>query len=639
MHQHESVGEPGRPHPSQGPREARACNLLAKFQSFQPVALLLLAAAFLLAACAPVESSSAPRKKTEAEALQALETETGNLGEVISKEIDARVKYVKAADSAGVPIVWRLLRRIVLLGATPAQEAEVKRLLEAWEAAKKAVEEVEQKIESLIAELKNMESETAKQVASTAETDVQAVVAVVQEVRKENDPATIDQVATKAKTDLETTVKKAKETVKKAVETAQKNEEHSNLPAKTLIYVTADRKIYKLSGGNVNALSLFFEESVLGLPIGYTVLIQGGDKVYVRGAGGARTAVKNIPEGAYDSRSFVYRNGYVYYKVEFSDVGNEKYEIWRFRPEQPQNAKRLVEKGEHGRSFAVDENGNVLYQDSIDISGRPTEVLKLRLADGTTITPSLDGTNPISLSGSSYSYLISGTDGQIYLIRETGSTSRTLQLYQFAKQAQTLQSASDPDKNHVVTNEQAQDKKFVRITQKNSISVSGGQPGSGASATHIDKAVFDLRGSYAAGSGTIGYWEVVRLANGRLSKVGGLPKEATKQGAKLHYLIMNPGVSANATGSDYIYTNVGNKVYRVGAAGGFTEFFDAGDDLKLLDRGFTPRTNNRGEFAVAAEDNNGNHWIIELKPNGKEKRRTKAVGKLNEYGALYYVDF
>ena len=96
-----------------------------------------------------------------------------------------------------------------------------------------------------------------------------------------------------------------------------------------------------------------------------------------------------------------------------------------------------------------------------------------------------------------------------------------------------------------------------------------------------------------------------------------------------------------------IYTRFGNAIYRAGATGGFTEFFDGsglifpgGSKLKeLLDRGLTQRTNNRGEFAAAAEDTNGDHWIIELDANGKKLRSTKAAGKLNKYGALYYVDF
>ena len=139
----------------------------------------------------------------------------------------------------------------------------------------------------------------------------------------------------------------------------------------------------------------------------------------------------------------------------------------------------------------------------------------------------------------------------------------------------------------------------MRITKKNSIQVSGNHNAHGYTSTLT--AIFTSWGSVGAG------YEVVRLANGNLSKVKGLPSKLGQYDIIARY-------GNTAVGSDYIYTKVGNKVYRVGATGSFTEIFDGGGDLKLLDRGFTPRTNNRGEFAVAAEDN-GDHWIIELKPN------------------------
>ena len=133
-HQHESVGELGRP------RVARACNLFTRKTSFRGFRSLfaLLAILFLLVSCEPPASPSAPRKKTEA--LQALETE--NLGKAINKEIDAREAYV-AAVPAGQKVetaMWRLLRRMVVLGVmTEAeQKAELKRLLQEWRDAKKS---------------------------------------------------------------------------------------------------------------------------------------------------------------------------------------------------------------------------------------------------------------------------------------------------------------------------------------------------------------------------------------------------------------------------------------------------------------------------------------------------------------------
>ena len=65
----------------------------------------LLAAMFLLVSCAE-PSSSGPRKKTEAQALQALETATNELGKAITTEIAARKTY---ATASGGTITWRLL--------------------------------------------------------------------------------------------------------------------------------------------------------------------------------------------------------------------------------------------------------------------------------------------------------------------------------------------------------------------------------------------------------------------------------------------------------------------------------------------------------------------------------------------------
>ena len=111
------------------------------YNFYQAFSLLLLAA-FLLVSCEPPAFSPTPRKKREAEALQSLETETENLGKAINKEIDAREAYV-AAVPAGQKVetaMWRLLRRIVVLGVmTEAeQKAELKRLLQEWRDAKKS---------------------------------------------------------------------------------------------------------------------------------------------------------------------------------------------------------------------------------------------------------------------------------------------------------------------------------------------------------------------------------------------------------------------------------------------------------------------------------------------------------------------
>ena len=93
-----------------------------------------------MVSCASVSPSSAPRKKTETEALQALETETANLEKAITKEIDARKACVKAGGTKTAML--RLLRPIVVLGQTPQQLDD---LYKKWKEAKKAVEQVEQK--------------------------------------------------------------------------------------------------------------------------------------------------------------------------------------------------------------------------------------------------------------------------------------------------------------------------------------------------------------------------------------------------------------------------------------------------------------------------------------------------------------
>ena len=446
----------------------------------------------MLLACAPVGSSpSGPPKKTEAQALKALGDATEELGKKIELEIDARKAYVAAAVRAGETpktAMLRLLRRIVVMGVT---KADVERLLQKWQAAQKAVEQVEQKIKSLIAELKSIDSPTAKDAATKTETKVKEVVAVVQKVREAKDPTTIDQVAQDAKKIVAAKTEEAKKTVKKAKETAKKNEEakkeRSKLPDKTLIYTADLKKYYTLSGESGDISRVFFEESVPGLPPAYTVLktfLQQGTKFYVRGPGGAPTPVKDAPAGGeikIKTRYSVYRGDYVYYNVKFENAipipggsGTNRingYEIWRFRPEQPQNAERLV--GKHGgKNFAVDTNGtngNVLYQDSINASNSPTKVLKLRLAEDKwakdkAITPSLDGTNPIASSPVNVvSGVVGGTDViNIYLLKKTGS--KTLQLYEFATQAETLKSASDTNKKYVVNCKKGD--KFVRITQK-----------------------------------------------------------------------------------------------------------------------------------------------------------------------------
>lgn len=244
---------------------------------------------------------------------------------------------------------------------------------------------------------------------------------------------------------------------------------------------------------------------------------------------------------------------------------------------------------ESGYSFAVDENGNVLYQ--YYKNDRYSSVLKLRLTVGTTITPSLDGNNSIS-SGT----VISGKEGKIYLVKK--AESKTLQLYQFATQVETLKSVSGPNKKYVMNGQK--DGKFVRITLKDSFEIldSGIElKDYGRNGASTDTAVFI---TWGVGKD----YRLFRFAGGKLDEV------ALPSGAKLGMYNLSEGNIFTVAGSDYIYTRFGNKFYRAGATGKFKinpPFFD-GRGLTFNGRGLkrtytiTSRTNHRGEFAIAAED-------------------------------------
>ena len=135
----------------------------------------------MLASCEPVSSSSAPHKKTEAETLQALQTAIEvDLKNAIDEEITAKRNYI--AKGGTEMLVWRLLRQIVVLGQTT--QKSLAELLQEWRAAKKAVEEVQKKIETLITALKTDYREAAKQAATTAKENVTAVTDAVENVRQ-----------------------------------------------------------------------------------------------------------------------------------------------------------------------------------------------------------------------------------------------------------------------------------------------------------------------------------------------------------------------------------------------------------------------------------------------------------------------
>ena len=279
---------------------------------------LLLLAAFVLAACEPVQSSLGPPKKTEAQALQALETATEELGTKVNAEIDARAKYVQAATDAGQPveIVLRLLRRIVVLAVT---KADVERLLQEWRAAKKAVKEVQKKIETLITALETDYGAEAKNEAKKAKENVEKVVTAVKEVRQAKSVGAINTAENKVKAAVTTakeTVKNAKNTAE-AKETAKKNEEAKKEAEKAagllrrgdLIYSVPEGTsgaFYKLTAGGpvklgkpeVALLYKFYYVAYIGGLTDYVVIPDRSERrsiarIYVRRkSGGPETLVK-----------------------------------------------------------------------------------------------------------------------------------------------------------------------------------------------------------------------------------------------------------------------------------------------------------------------------------------------------------
>ena len=572
----------------------------------------ILAAAFLLAACEPVDSSRGPSKE---QAAKQLNTATAKLQTAIEEEVKARKAYVKAATDAGKTpqtAMLRLLRRIVVLGLTFG-EAEKK-----WENAREKVKEQHDEVKKAIDELRSAGGGAqANSVADTIKNAMQAVA----NLRKAITQVDVKNAGDEAEAFMRDVVVAMSNFLSSgALVYAMGNDyyilgDKEPLPTKEITKVTAKwrpiagRKDYFFSSKG-NKVSLLRRSDGKTIPVensGFTVK----------------------PENL---RGVVYRNNRVYYQISSKD-GTDSYQskIYSFPVSASPTAKPLYQERTGSPQFAVDQNGNVLYKYRENSSS--TEFLKLRLEDGATIKPSLDGTNPIA-SG----IVVSGTDGKNYLVKKTGS--KTLKLYEFATQAQTLKSSSDSNKTHVVTGQK--DDKFVRITPKNSVQVSGSgielSNSSGWERRSIDKAVFiawEAKNSQG--------YRLLRLAGGKLDEV------ALPSGVKLDQYDIEEGPGITAAGSDSIYMRFGNKVYRAGAKGGFTLFFDGsgltfdGSGLKRIYT-ITPRTNSRGEFAVPAEDSNGGYWIIEIEPSedgkkGPVKRRTKVARKVNKFGGLFYLDF
>ena len=98
----------------------------------------------MLAACKAPESSRGPSKEQPVSQLQ---TATTNLQAAIKDEVTARKAYVEAGGKKTA--MWRLLRRIAVLGLTP-DEAYTK-----WTAAKEVVTTQQNQVNAAIVTLRN----------------------------------------------------------------------------------------------------------------------------------------------------------------------------------------------------------------------------------------------------------------------------------------------------------------------------------------------------------------------------------------------------------------------------------------------------------------------------------------------------
>ena len=412
----------------------------AKFQSFRHKAFqnslcfrglfAVLAAAFLLAACAPVGSSpSGPPKKTEAQALQALETETENLEKAINTEIDTRKAYVAAAVSTGQTpeiAMLHLLRRIVVLGQTP--QKSLADLLQEWRAAKKAVEEVQKKIETLIKALENDYGEAAKQEATKVRANVTDVTNAVKEVRQATTTAAITTAETKVKTAVQT----AKETVTNAKENAQAAD---LLRPGDLLYSVLEGTggaHYKLAAGapaklgarEVALFNKFNGFRYIGGLTDYVVIRDRRNKaanIYVRRkSGGTPTLVqthKNLGSGSF---SWIYAGGYVYYSVPFQVSGQHSPALWRFNPANPTSTSEELTK-QSSTSFAVDKKGNILAIGVVNA--------KFRKANGTVINVNIPGNSrydgfwAVALNGKIYLLELKNNTVKAFAVNQNGNVN------------------------------------------------------------------------------------------------------------------------------------------------------------------------------------------------------------------------
>ena len=138
-----------------------------------------------------------------------MQTATTKLNAAVQDEI-------KFAKKANTPLVWRLLRRMVILGNTP-QSGDPKK---DWEHAKEHVNQARKKVNDLLTELENAVGKKAAQ-KNKAVKAVKEFTAAVQKVRDAKGDLNLLQVAQSAVTNA---VKTATTQLTEAVETAETKE-------------------------------------------------------------------------------------------------------------------------------------------------------------------------------------------------------------------------------------------------------------------------------------------------------------------------------------------------------------------------------------------------------------------------------
>ena len=213
----------------------------AKLQSFRPVALFAVLAAFavltalLFLACAPVGSSpSGARPRKQSAIFGDLQTATGELKTAVEDEAKAAIELLNSPG--GTLTFWRLLRRIVVLGhKSPSKDLKVK-----WQHAKEHVNQARNKVDDLLKEFKAVagEAEANKNPAIKAVNEVvKQVAAFVSKART----AQSAQAITDAKTAVTAAVQTATGNLKTAITAAKDKEKTESLPKVILTKDNSDK--------------------------------------------------------------------------------------------------------------------------------------------------------------------------------------------------------------------------------------------------------------------------------------------------------------------------------------------------------------------------------------------------------------